>query len=241
MRLSTGASLADGLRVAGPARGRRDRGRRGRRTRRSAARRSGPGRRYSDHATAVAHRWVTTTTKASRAMVPPVDGWSRDSRPPASHADADARADPPQPVRDDDEADGQGDARRQQADQHVHRATRQPDQQHEKHDSDGNGEDDRLSDASRVPLAEPGPQERQGGGERGRTAARRSRIHDGRSLVDGRAGRGRRLHHHEAAVDGEHLARDEPRLVRREERDRVGDLLGRPEPPERRPRDRPRP
>ena len=34
-----------------------------------------------------------------------------------------------------------------------------------------------------------------------------------------------RLHHHQAAVDGEHLARDVRGLVRGEEGDRVGDLL----------------
>ena len=44
------------------------------------------------------------------------------------------------------------------------------------------------------------------------------------------------LHHHEAAVDGQHLARDERGLVGGEEGDRVGDLLGRPEPTQRRAR-----
>ena len=42
------------------------------------------------------------------------------------------------------------------------------------------------------------------------------------------------LHHHQAAVDGEHLARDVRRLVRGQERDRVGDLVGRAEAAERR-------
>ena len=43
-----------------------------------------------------------------------------------------------------------------------------------------------------------------------------------------------RSHHDEATVDGEDLARDEGGLVRGEERDGVGDLLGGPEPAERR-------
>ena len=38
------------------------------------------------------------------------------------------------------------------------------------------------------------------------------------------------LHHHQAAVDGEHLAGDEGGLVAGEEGDGVGDLLGRAEP-----------
>ena len=43
------------------------------------------------------------------------------------------------------------------------------------------------------------------------------------------------LHHHEAAVHAKDLARDERGLVAGEERDGVGDLLGRAEPRERRP------
>src|SRR5438034_8547175 len=43
------------------------------------------------------------------------------------------------------------------------------------------------------------------------------------------------LHHHQAAVDGQHLPRDERGLVADEERDGVGDLLGRAEPAEGRP------
>ena len=52
----------------------------------------------------------------------------------------------------------------------------------------------------------------------------------GRSLTDLGS------HHHQAAVDGEDLAGDVGGLVRGEERDGVGDLLGRPEAAERRAR-----
>ena len=44
---------------------------------------------------------------------------------------------------------------------------------------------------------------------------------------------GPRLHHDQAAVDGEHLAGDEGRLIRHEEGDGVSDLLGRAETAER--------
>ncbi len=42
------------------------------------------------------------------------------------------------------------------------------------------------------------------------------------------------LHHHQAAVDGQHLAGDVRGFVRGEERDGVRDLVGRAEPAERR-------